>query len=106
MKKESTTQLVIEETKFLGHKRFNEKYDGYYIVQVNRNDDFDILSVDKHNRTLQYEVITSYTKIRASVIMENNLYVVFSPFQKKAYMYHVNKRGFRFICCINNNILP
>ena len=93
---------IEEEEKFLGHKRFNEKYDGYYIVQVKRNDDFDVLSVDKHNRTLQYEVITSYTKIRASVIMDNNLYVVFSPFQKKAYMYHVNKRGFRFIRRIYN----
>ena len=93
--------ITVEE-KFLGHKRFNEKYDGYYIVQVKRNDDFDVLSIDKYNCTLQYEVITSYTKIRASVIMDNNLYVVFSPFQKKAYMYHVNKRGFRFIRRIYN----
>ena len=100
--KESTIQPVIEETKFLGHKRFNEKYDGYYIVQVKRNDDFDVLSVEKYNCTLQYEVITSYTKIRTSVIIENNLYVVFSPLQKKAYMYHVNKRGFRLICRIYN----
>lgn len=100
--KESTIQPVIEETKFLGHKRFNEKYDGYYIVQVKRNDDFDVLSVEKYNCTLQYEVITSYTKIRASVIMDNNLYVVFSPLQKKAYMYHVNKRGFRLIRRIYN----
>ncbi len=98
----NTPSAPPEEEKFLGHKRFNQKYDGYYIVQVKRNDDFDVLSVDKYNCTLQYEVITSYTKIRASVIMDNNLYVVFSPFQKKAYMYHVNKRGFRLIRCIYN----
>ena len=92
----------IEEIRFLSKSRFNLFYNGWYIIPILKNDDFNISDYIRDN--IGTTIIRDSYDFDIKIINNKSIYLVFSPNRDYAYLYRRTKRGYHFIQRITNNI--
>ena len=77
-------------------------YNGWYIIPILKNDDFDISDYIRDN--IGTTIIRDSYDFDIKIINNKSIYLVFYPNRDYAYLYRRTKRGYHFIQRITNNI--
>ena len=93
--------LDLIEDSFIGTRKFNMRYDGYYITSVDSCEILDFSTYESHCKSSVNFMIKDHDPDWKPIpVTSGNLYLVFHPNSYTAYLYKQRKRGYKFIKCI------
>ena len=90
--------LELIEDSFIGTRKFNVRYDNYYIVSVYPNKVFNFDEYERLCKSSINFIINDHNPDWKPIpVKSSNLYLVFHPNAHTAYLYKQRKRGYKFI---------